>query len=309
VDTNRWKIVATASVTALTTSLVIAVTAAFGATSTVMMKAGDSAHVTCAGPSLAVANQTAQSLDLTCASNPSTGGVLRVDPSGPPPALHNGTNTNAPVAVTTASFSPPAHALLVAGAALNNYAYDYATSLQSVTNSGTPLTWTRQVSCTTNISCDNGGAEFWTATTGAVAPGAITVHALGNATQLSSADWLLLGVRVVTNTNGTTPVVGVTGLGFGAGTAPTVKNVTLSAGSLGFAMVSDWSANGGTPAYGPGLVQVSSGLSPGINGNGPDYAWHYFGTLAPSGGGPTTFNMTAPASQVWDEVVIEAKTG
>ena len=42
------------------------------ASSNFSMNAGDTAHVSCGGPSLSVANQTATGLDLACAPNAST---------------------------------------------------------------------------------------------------------------------------------------------------------------------------------------------------------------------------------------------
>lgn len=233
-------------------------------------------------------------------------GTLRVDASSPPVALKNGNNVVGPLGypfeVTTASFSPPAHALLVAMTAQNNYASDsyYDTTLSYVDNDPTALVWTRQARSDWPSSGTEGGSEVWTATTGDVAPGPITVSAESNYSQGSTADWLALQVQVVTDTSGTTPVVGGNAHASHANSLPSAS-LTLGSGSLGFAAASDWNANGGASVLGAGLTAIANGRSPGINGNGPDYAYHFFK------GSVNTFNMTSPSPQTWNETVVEVK--
>jgi len=296
-------------------------TGAFGASTTLNMNAGDSVHVTCSGPSLSVANQTGTALDLNCAPSPTPTttappppGVLQIDPSSPPVALADGNNVvgpnGYPFEVHTASFSPPAHALLVAMTAQNNYAPDsyYDTTLSYVDNDPTNLVWTRQARSDWPSSGTEGGAEIWTATTGATAPGPITVSAASNYSQGSDADWLALDVRVVTETDGVTPQPGGHAAASHTGGSPSAS-LTLSPGSLGFAAVADWSSNGGTAAYGSGLTNIASGQSPRVGSNAPDYAYHFFRSSSGSAGGSTTFNMVTPSQQTWNEAVVEAKLG
>jgi hypothetical protein len=293
---------------------------AFAATGTLSMGAGDSEHVTCGGPVLSVGNQTGTALDLNCAPNPTTStttapppaaGVLQIDPSAPPRVTGDTNNTGAPITLTSASFSPPANAVIVLGFTINNYApasyYDTTMDPGHVTNSGSPLVWTKQVGSDWPASGTEGGSETWTATTGSTAPGPITITAVGSEELQSNVDWMTMVIQVVTDSDGTAPVVGVAGAAAHTGGLPSVT-VNLSPGSLGFAAVADWSSNSSTPGFGPGLIAVENGRSPPIQNNPPDYAWHYFRSAAGSVGGPTTFNMTAP-SQTWNETVVEVRPG
>lgn len=231
--------------------------------------------------------------------------TLRLDPSAPDDVLADSNNVGLnPIVATTGNFSPPAHAVIVFGVATNNYAADqaYNTTLASVTNSGTPLTWIRQAASDWPSSGVEGGSETWTATTGATPPGPITITARSMDILFSSADWIELETQVVTDSDGSTPIVGNHAAAQHTGGLPSAT-MTMSPGSLGFAAVADWSLNTGASSYGPGLTNVYSDFVL------PDYAWHFFRTTAASPGGATTFNMTAPSPQTWNETVVEVKLG
>jgi hypothetical protein len=278
---------------------------AFAATTSVNLAAGDSANVGCAGPSLSW-SQTGTHGVASCAPNPTGTAKLELDltPGAFPDDVlaHSDNIPFHPVVATTGSFRPPAHAVIVVGVATNNYAAApaYNTSLASVTNSGTPLTWTRQAASDWPSSGVEGGSETWTATTGATAPGQITITARSMGILFSSADWVELETQVVTDSDGSTPIVGNHAAGQHNGGLPSVP-MTMSPGSLGFAADTDWHLNTGPSAYGPGLENVYSDFV------APDYAWHFFRTTAASPGGSTTFNMTAPSGQEWNETVVEVK--
>jgi hypothetical protein len=281
-----------------------------GSSGTLTMNAGDSAHVTCAGPALSVAHQTGTGLDLNCAPNPTTtttmvppGPGLTLAPS-PPLALADGKNVpgQPPATATTVSFTPPANSLLLALGANNNYAYDYGTSWQSVSGGG--LSWGRVTHENDATGGTQGGAEVWAATVGA-SPTAMRVTAVGNATQLSTADWVALQVLIFTSATGT-PTVGASAVSFSPSGLPSAS-LNVQAGSLVAAVASDWSANAGAPAFGPGQTSIANGLSPSLNSNPPDFAWHFWRTSnSAASAGSQTLNMTAPV-QNFDEAVVEVQ--
>jgi hypothetical protein len=274
---------------------------------TFALKAGDTAHVTCAGSSLSVSNQAGTSLDLTCVPTAPPGSGLTLAPS-PPLALADGTNVpgKPPATATTSSFTPPANSLLVALGANNNYAYDYTTAWQSVSGGG--LSWSRVTNYNDAGGGEQGGVEVWAATVGA-SPAAMRVTAVGNATQTSTADWVALQVLVFTSVTGT-PTVGNSAVTSSPSGLPQAS-VNVQAGSLVAAVASDWSANAGVPAFGLGQTSMQdwNGLSPSLMSNPPDFAWHFWRTSnAAASAGSQIMNMTNPV-QDFNEAVVEVRPG
>jgi hypothetical protein len=283
----------------------MAATFSGGSSGTLALNAGDTAHVTCTGPSLSVINQAGTSLNLTCKPKPPPGSGLTLAQI-PALARADGKNNGStvPATATTGSFTPPAHSLLVALGANNNYAYDYGTSWQSVSGGG--LSWGRVTHENDATGGTQGGVEVWAATVGAT-PKAMTVTAVGNATQLSTADWVALQVLVFTSATGT-PTVGASAVAFSASGLPSAQ-LSVQAGSLVAAVASDWSANAGTPVFGTGQMSIANGLSPSLNNNPPDYAWHFWRSSNPAASaGTQILNMRAPV-QNFDEAVVEVRPG
>lgn len=215
----------------------------------------------------------------------------------------SGAGTNgSPKILTSGSFTPSANALLACCVVENP---DTAGDDPSVTITGGSLTWTRRARKNKNASSDggagtDGGAEIWTAVTGA-SPGSMTVTAtsVNNFTTTHHLQ-LVLSVIEVTDGGGSVPVPASIGTGTSASGAPTA-NVSVSTGSYVLAVVSDWSANTGAVTYGSGQTSIRDGSLAG------QVAWHFWRTTSTTSAGTQTMNMTAPNTQQYNECALEVQ--
>lgn len=221
------------------------------------------------------------------------------------PTLPVALATSGPVAATSLSatslsFTPTANALLIAMTAANNPVSGQDTS---VTVTGGGLTWTRRARKNKNASSTggagtDGGAEEWTA----VAPGspsAMTVNAVLTTTAQTGSTWdLKLQVVQITDTSGSTPLVGTAAAASSASGLPSV-GVAVSAGSYVLAVSSDWATLSGQT--------LGSGQTNLVNGVNADFAWHFWRTTSTTSAGTQTMNMTAPSAQNYDLVALEVQ--
>src|SRR5579862_5902415 len=208
---------------------------AAGALSTAyVMNAGDSAHVTCAGPSLSVANQTATALDLNCAPDPATtttDPTTTLPPGGPvaEDQVARGFG-NSSVTVRVGDTTPEI--------ALAYVAADDSAPGQSVTFSGDGLTWDR----VEQVNAQRGDAEIWAAST-AGSDFAVTVTASqpGKRVQLT----------VITYTNGVE--IGAVQRASAPSGPQSVSLVPLATGSIVTAVGMDYDSSI-SRTLGPGQV-------------------------------------------------------
>src|SRR6476661_1981425 len=140
-------------------------------------------------------------------------------------------------ALTTASFTPPAGAVLVLLFGANDTTVD--ASLSTVTNTGTAATWTRRVRKSKNAASDggagtDGAADIWTAT----APGgAITVTATSASATTGSGHEKMMKLMVVTGAD-TSALTNVAAASSTTGLA-SVTVTSCIVGSYVFAIDSD----------------------------------------------------------------------
>lgn len=223
--------------------------------------------------------------------------ALAIDASTPSLA------TSTTAAVTTASFTPPSGALLVLCYGANNGTAAQDTSISTVTNTGTAATWTRRARKNNNASSTggtgtDGGAEIWTAT----APGAaITVTANGLNSGAGYEKALKIWVLTGADTTNVTNVAGATA----ASALPSVALAGCLAGSHVFAVSSDWNQAGlGTAGTGQ---TISTGDEMNVTGQITTHTWRTTSVLASSGS--QTMNLTAPAAEKYNLVVLEVRDG
>ena len=204
---------------------------------------------------------------------------------------------------TTASFSPPANALLIARTAANNPVAGQDTTL---TVSGGGLTWTRQVRKNKNAGSTggagtDGGVEIWTADTSGGAPGSITVSAAIPAGQGNTGWEVKLLVDVWTDTAGSVPAIGNVAAASSASGLPSV-GVNTSAGSQVLAVSSDWATLSGQT--------LGSAQTDDTHNLDANFAWHFWRltVVESSAQSPRTMNMTAPSGQQYNLAVLEVQT-
>jgi len=218
--------------------------------------------------------------------------ALAIDASTP--AIATGTTT----AITTASFTPPNGSAIVILFGSNSQAAG-DTSITSITNTGTAITWTRRARKNKNASSDggagvDGGAEIWTGvgTGGAIT---VTVNGLGSGTTHEKA------VQAVVLTGAdTTAFTNIAATSSSSG-LPSSTVAGCSTGSYVYAAASDWNAAGAGTA-GSGQTIVSESI---VAGQISIHFWRTTNTL--SGAGSQAMNLTAPSAQQYDEVAIEIK--
>src|ERR1039458_5944868 len=140
VQLPRWSIALAAGLGGI---LIATALTAVAQNSGLNLNAGDTAHVTCAGPALSVINQSATALDLTCAPNPTVTQAAVVSGFGP-----------AAVTVNVASSVPQVAVAWVAtdGSAVGS---------QAATLTGGGLTW----ALAGRSNAEAGDAEVWWAVT------------------------------------------------------------------------------------------------------------------------------------------------
>jgi len=201
---------------------------AYAQSSTLALNAGDTAHVTCAGPSLSVANQTATALDLSCAPNPTTTTTVPATTTG-------ATSTTIPGSGSVSEDQiAKAFGAGTVTAAVSNSTPDVAVALvsaddvspgQTVTVAGGGLVW--KLAGRTNAQ--RGDAEiWWTTTAGASFSVTATPAQSGKSTQLT-----------VITFAGASGVGAVKGAGATTG-PPTIALVPQATGSWVGGVGMDW---------------------------------------------------------------------
>jgi hypothetical protein len=227
-----------------------------------------------------------------------------------PPSLQLDPSTPAMVAVssfssanlTTASFTAPDKALLVAFIAGDNGTADNNLGFSVSDSQG--LVWSqvgRRTVNGTNIPAGtgvDGGVYIWAATTTSSIARTVTATATGVTDKAK-----MLALKVFTDSSGSAPTVGaVVGSASSSG-IPTVTLVTTSNDSWVWAVCSDWTQQGaGTfPAGQTGTdLHNPSGLYTGR-------VWRQ-DNVTPNSGTSVTMNMSGPSGQMYNELAIEIKT-
>lgn len=202
---------------------------------------------------------------------------------------------------TTASFTAPANALLLAW-----FESDSSGQINTtIADTGT-LTWTRLARLCTNTvgeantptptgTAQSGYISVWKATTSSSASRTVTVTVTGAGGTTKEG---MLSVLVYTDTGGA-PGTGATGAAGGSASAPSKAVTTTAANSLVLGGNCDWSAAGAGTA---GSAQTMIHDHPGTNISA--HVWTQNSVTA-SSGTAVTMNLTAPASQTWNQAVIE----
>lgn len=219
--------------------------------------------------------------------------ALAIDASTPAIA-----STATAAAVTTASFTPPSGSVVVLLIGSNNSG-TADTTISSVTNTGTAITWTRRARKNTNAASDggagtNGGAEIWT---GVGNGGAITVTATGPFSGVGNDKSLQAVVLTGADTSALTHIITATS----TSGLPSATLTSCAAGSHVFAVSSDWAQAGlGTAGTGQTIITEYNSA-----GQITIHNWRTTNTL--SGAGSQTMNLTAPAAEQYNLAVIEIK--
>jgi hypothetical protein len=224
--------------------------------------------------------------------------ALAIDASSP---AHASATSGAPA--TTASFTPPTGALLVAMTAGQTPS---AGDDMSITVTGGGLTWTRRVARIGNDAANSTGgvagrpgtsAEVWTA----VSAGASMTVAADQDNGNTAASYITrLQVQVVTD-GGSTPVIGSVGHAISASGAPSCTIASVAAGSYIFGCVGDWSSSGaGTAQTGETMLTT---------GDDADWSWHFLRSTSTTSAGSYTFGVSSPATQDYNIVALEVQSG
>lgn len=218
--------------------------------------------------------------------------ALAVDASSPAKA----TQTAGSGGCVTASFTAPSASLLVAFTNTNSPASTGEN--KTVTDSG-GLTWTLQkrINFTTGSGTE-GGAEVWTATTVSSAARTVTSTPSG-----STANHNSLVVKVLTDSGGA-PTPGASNSSTSTAGLPTCNVTTTAANSWVWACSSDWAQAGlGTAGSGQTITTTDENN---VAGQYTGHVWRQTATTAGSGT-VVTMNLTGPAAQRYDMVVLEIK--
>lgn len=151
-----------------------------------------------------------------------------------------GVVNNAGGSVTTASFTPPASAVLVA-TITGNQANSTAGLTFTMSNTGGALTWTKVIQeDSSQAGTDNGAAAIYTAQLGSSTARTVTVTESGAGTSVND-----LGLKVWVVTGADLSLTGGNNRGASATNNLTTTSFTsASAASLVFAAGSDWNALG-----------------------------------------------------------------
>lgn len=209
---------------------------------------------------------------------------------------------------TTASFTAPANALLLAFWSQDHI--DPEPAVPTIADTG-GLTWTlvyrlSQTSSPTIAAAEPntptptgtpsaGVIKCWRATTTSAAARTVTVTEVGSTGKEGQ-----LSVKVITDA-GSAPTVGAVATAGGSASAPTKAVTTTGANSWVWAGGNDWDAAGaGTAGTSQTIVDTWAGL------NGSYHLWRQTATTA-SSGTAVTMNLTAPASQRWNIGVVEIR--
>ncbi len=220
--------------------------------------------------------------------------ALAIDASTPAKATGTGT------AITTVSFTPPNGSLVLLGFGSNNTSVGTDTSISSVTNTGTAITWTRRARKNTNASSTGGagtagGAEIWT---GVGNGGAITVTANGVGSGVGFEKYLQ---PVVLTSADTTSLANVTAAFSTSGTV-TLTLASCLAGSYVFSFSSDWAQKGLITSIGSGQTVISEHD---VTGQITIHGWRTTSVLG--AGGSQTMNIVTPTAQQFNQVAIEIR--
>jgi hypothetical protein len=222
--------------------------------------------------------------------------ALAID--GSTPAKVTGTTT----AISTAAFSPPANAQLVAFV-VRNVGFHNFNADGTVTSTG-GLSWSLAGRKSVNAGSTNGAGtdgctEIWVAnTTGA--PGSMTVtDTRGDGLSGSGAEHIL---KVEVFTGAESPWAGaITGTSSTSG-LPSASVTTTQANSWVFASSSDWSAGGvGTVGSGQTMIDEDD-----VAGQYDAHIWRQTSTTGSSGTN-VTMDLTAPSAQNYNELAIEIR--
>lgn len=229
--------------------------------------------------------------------------ALAIDASTPALASNSASATTT---LTSAAFSPPAGSFILvmtardsAGATVNE---------QQVISSTPALTWTiigRKTDYASATSVIAGGTnepgdiEMWWAYT-ATAPGSTTVStALASGATAADA-----AMQVVVLTGAETTFGGAKAASGNTATTPSVAVTTTAANSWVFSMSTDWTA-GVVGTVGAGQTIINQVQFSGLMTYN---FWRQTATTASSGTAVTN-NLTAPASQQWNEIAVEVRPG
>lgn len=168
----------------------------------------------------------------------------------------------------------------------------------------TGLSWLKVVQ---NSTATGGGyprSEIWTAVVGASSvTGTVAVSIGGGASgSFALGDNATFAVLSLTDTS--TPIVGVTATATNASGLPSVAMSGLTAGSFVFAAVGDWAAAGtsATETPGTGQTAIADGWVSG------QYGAHIWRTTIAIASTTQTMSLTAPAAENYNMVAAEIKT-
>ena len=217
--------------------------------------------------------------------------MLALDTVNTPAPVHSAAGV---ATVATASFTPPAGSVLVATWAGNEDGVN-PLGAPTITNSGTLLTWTRNVWSSRNDGGTGGAGShsaIWTAPVPVSAAMTVTV------TNGQTAD-AHLRVRVQTGANVSNPV-GATAKGGGIGATPSSTYTSTAPGSVGIMVCSDWNAPAAGPTVGTGVTQDAfTTLSTQCAG------WTLHRTaVAPDQGTSVTVNVTTTVEGHWSVIEL-----
>lgn len=222
--------------------------------------------------------------------------ALAIDGSTPAKA----TSTNQ--TCVTASFTPPAGALLIVLYGENEPSGTADASLTSVTNSGTALSWSRLARKNKNAASNGGAgtaasAEIWGAVVGSSAAMTVTTTSLISATGLGHEKMS----KVIVLTGADTASLTNVNAASNASGLPSVVVASCLAGSHVLAVSSDWAQAGlGTAGTAQSIIDEQN-----VAGQITIHAWRTTSVL--SGAGSQTMNLTAPAAENYNLCAIEIR--
>ena len=269
------------------------VIAAHAQSSVFAMLAGDTAHVTCSGPSLSVSNQSTTALDLTCAPNPTTTTTTTTTTTIPATT----TTTMPATGTVTVDQTAKVFGVGTVSTTVTNrtpevvvafVSADDATAGQTVSVSGGGLPW--QFLGRTNAQ--RGDTEIWSSNTvGASLTVTATPAQSGKSTQLTVSTF-----------------AGASGVGAALGASaasgpPTLTLVPHATGSWVGAVGMDWD-NATARTLPAGQVLDAQNTD-----SAGDTYWVQHAARRRSPNTPITLNDTAPTRDRWDLEGVEVTPG